>query len=403
MLNVVAELRLVQGVPQVSELASNPDERIRREAIRTLARIGSRGSLGVVMNAANDQSPAVRRTAVRVMGLFGDASAAPFLIDLINGQGMRGKEEDHSVTEAACLALGDLHDPAYVQPLADLLGKGGFFKKGKPDEVRAAAAIALGTIGDPLAVPALEKTAKDQSIMVRTSAERALRRLRGEPTTEPMASDEAAELLLTPGPQERRQPAVVAQSLPFQQPPQPWRPQAPGPGQVTDPSQLPFAPHVIPPQQPPQQQPIPQSAPAQPQTSGGAPPQPDHALPGHTRPSGTPVPPDLAGMWPQGGSLNGHDFPVPPPPEVSIKGPQEAEPQRSQEQAAPPAPAEQTIQDLPDDDYAPGRTDQPSTMERMLGADETPDGEAPPQEPTAPPPAPPQQAPPPDPPPSGWK
>ena len=405
MLNVVAELRLVQGLPQVSELAVNPDERIRREAIRTLARIGSRDSLGVVMNAANDQSIAVRRTAVRVMGLFGDASAAPFLMDLINGQGMRGKEEDHSVTEAACLALGDLRDPAYLQPLSDLLGKGGFLKKGRPDEIRAAAAIALGTIGDPRAVPVLEKMARDQSVMVRSSAEKALRRLRGEPTAAgPLPSDEASALLETPGPQERRQPAVVEQSLPFQQQPQPARREGPPAPQVTDPSQLPFAPHVIPPQSQ-QQKPMPQIAPAQPQAPPpGAPPQPEQALPGHTQPSETPVTPDVAGMWPQGGSLNGHDFPVPPPPEVSIEEPGQAGPERPEKQAAP---EQQTIQGLPDDDYAPGRTDQPSTMERMLGADEKPEGEAPSGGPSSPQPGqpepPPQQPPPPAPPPSGWK
>ena len=78
----------------------------------------------------------------------------------------------------------NLRDPAYVQPPADLIGKGGFFKKRSPDEIRAAAAIALGTIGDPRAVPVLEKTAMDQNVMVRSSAERALRRLRGEPTLE---------------------------------------------------------------------------------------------------------------------------------------------------------------------------------------------------------------------------
>jgi len=99
---------------------------------------------------------------------------------------------------------------------------------------------------------------------------------------------------------------------------------------------------------------------------------------------------------------------VPPAPTVSAEtaaAPLQAAPQNEQ---AVPLPGEQSIAGLPDDDYAPGRTDQPSTMERLLGTDEKPvappeqhlpPGAVPPrdpEEPLLPPPTPP-------PPPSGWK
>jgi len=358
---VVADLRLAEGLPQVSALASNPDERIRREAIRTLARIGSRDSLGVVMNGANDASPAVRRTAVRVLGLFGDSSVAPFLLEIINGQGMRGKEEDHAVMEAACLAVGDLRDSSYVPQLAELMSKGGLFKKGRPDEIRAAAAVALGTIGDPVAIPVLEKAAKDQSVMVHSSADKSLRRLKGGPmAAEPVAPDEEAAVLGLTGPHERRSPTVTPQSLPFQQPPQPVQPEFASQGRdVAAPAQRPFEPHVYPPAAPeaPAQQPVTRQPQPTPPAVDQPPQEPkaEASLPGHTLPSEAPVPPDLAKMWPQGGSLNGHDFPVPPAPPVA------AEPAEVPEQVPPGA--------LPPKD---------------------------PQEPLPPPPAPPTS-------PSGWK
>jgi HEAT repeat protein len=156
-LNVVADMKLTEAAQMVSEMVGNPDERLRREALRSLARIGSADTLPVVLNATNDPSPAVRRTAVRVLGVFGDGSVAPRLLDMIHGQGMRGKEEDQGTMEAAVLALGDLRDPAYVAPLAELLGKGGLFKKGRPDEIKAAACVALGNLGDSSAVPILER------------------------------------------------------------------------------------------------------------------------------------------------------------------------------------------------------------------------------------------------------
>ncbi len=194
-LNVIADLKLVDAVDRVAEMVNHPDERIRREAVRSLARIGAKQSVMPVMNAAtNDQSPAVRRTAVRVLGMFADSSVATYLIDLMNAQGPRGREEDQAVVEAACLALGDLKDPKYVPQLVELLGKGGIFKKARPDEIRAAACIALGSIGDQAVVQALQKAARDPSMMVRSSAEKALRKLSGVVTMpEPVTPEEERE------------------------------------------------------------------------------------------------------------------------------------------------------------------------------------------------------------------
>jgi HEAT repeat protein len=564
-LNVVAELKLVEALPQVTVMASSPDERIRREAVRSLARIGSPESMGTVMNAANDPSVAVRRTAVRVLGLFADASVASFLTDIINGQGVRGKEEDNAVVEAACLALGDLRDKSFVPQLAELLGKGGLFKKGRPDEIRAAACMALGTIGDPAAVPALEKAAKDPVAMVRGSADKSLRRMRGLLVSPEFAGDEevveaaTAEVSAVPS-QAAPEPAPLEQApqgLEPLPPPEPelatpvWEPELP-PGEAPAPPPAPeqaFEPEAVPaleehemsvvepeapqpqPHEPEREAPPYEQAPAAPaqsaydeatdtwrgeeafiapedtlppqagpstieyvikeqgqtvpaapdvQPPGYSPPEPappegtftgastleemilesgdvqeqvgyqpgqpvefpadqpaaveagpstmeeiafegaaaqqpddlagqvefppegppapemgpstleeiaggtpsdpvlpagepgmqepatgEQAMPGHTLPSQSQVPPELVKMWPEGGSLNGHDHPVPPPPEVES-------PQAGR--------AEQQVEGLPDDDFAPGRLDQPSTMERMLGQEDTPGPEWPPRQ-----------------------
>ena len=232
-LNVVADLRIEAGLPLVVELANNPDERIRREAVRTLARIGSADSLETVLNAAGDNSAAVRRTAVRVLGMFGDKSVAGYLVDIINGQGLRGKEEDQGVVEAACLALGDLKETEYVPHLTELLGKGGLFKRSRPDEIRAAACIALGNLGDDSVAGVLEKASRDPSVMVRGSAEKGLRRLRGkrrapetaspddamEPASQPDAAGSFAPETQTGAPQPPE--PLFPQEQPVQVPPEP--------------------------------------------------------------------------------------------------------------------------------------------------------------------------------------
>ncbi len=215
-LNIIADLKLKQAIGPVGEMVNNPDERIRREAVRSLARIGERQSIPVIQAAASDPSAAVRRTAVRVLGMFGDESIAPFLLDMINGQGPRGKEEEQAVMEAACLALGDLHDTKYIPQLTDLLGKGGLFKKARPDEIRAAACMALGAIGDDSVIPVLDRAMKDPSMMVRSSAEKAMRKLGGGiAAPEPLGFEDVAQPGVTP--------AAVTQKGPDQYRPPPHR------------------------------------------------------------------------------------------------------------------------------------------------------------------------------------
>ena len=113
------------------------------------------------------------------------------MLDIINDRGPLGKDEDQGVKEAACLALGDLHDSALIPELGELLSKGGLFRKGRPDEIRAAACIALGNIGDPGAIPLLEKARDESSMMVSSSADKSLRKLKGEITSpEPVGETE---------------------------------------------------------------------------------------------------------------------------------------------------------------------------------------------------------------------
>jgi HEAT repeat protein len=570
-LNVVADLKLTEGLPQVTAMVSNPDERIRREAVRSLARIGSRDSISAVMTAAGDQSIAVRKTAVRVLGMFGDASVAAFLTDTINGQGLRGKEEDQGVVESAVLALGDLRDPSLIPQLMELLAKGGLFKKSRPDEVRAAACLALGNIGDMSALPILEKTAKDPSVMVRSSADKAIKRLKGGVVApEPLAPEEADAVLggaeesfepmparapeeapptdvaawrppeaeepqpveqvpepVTADPEQQPTPEsqpepepVILRSEPEpapvhltpEPPPEPMvtellpppvqlEEQAePTPAELaeteppteiesllgvsqTDPSEEPVQTSPAQPADPtpepssleyliseqnkegaaPETQPVPQEAmpptpddsgppaetydtstlegmlleegpplpeqvpPAEPAPPGQdadagssplemmvqdeesrgparltlAPPEEPGGLPGHTEQSAAAIPPELADLWPEG-SLNGHDYPVPPPPDQEERPSSDAQPF---EQIPEQPPHE--VEGLPEDDYMPGRTDQPSTMERLLDPGEVP-GQEPPAQPQPPgppdqggaPPGPPPASPPP---PSGWK
>ena len=217
-LDALADIKCLGAVEQIGAMVRYPDERIRREAVRSLARIGDPGSLPIVLSAANDSSPAVRRTAVRVLGMFKDPGVADYLFDIIfaSGKGPRAKEEE-GMAEAACLALGDLRDRSLAPRLLELIRKGGLFRKGMPDEVRAAACVALGTMGDQSAVPVLEKAARDANAVVRSSAEKALRKLKGIVTAPEPATPEEIQLAM-----ERKAASQAVPSLPPLEPDAGW-------------------------------------------------------------------------------------------------------------------------------------------------------------------------------------
>jgi len=352
-LNVIADLKLVEAVDEVGGMASNPDERIRREAVRSLARIGSADSLSVVLAAANDHSTAVRRTAIRVLGMFGDSGVAGQLLDIINDRGPLGKDEDRGVKEAACLALGDLHDSTLIPELGELLSKGGIFRKGKPDEIRAAACIALGSIGDPGAVPLLEKARDDSGIMVSSSADKALRKLRGEVTT-PEPAGEKEEPAASGGPATERPVEPYApmfdapEGLPADttEPPEPAVPEAPMPPEVQVPP--PPEPPVAPPPPAPPEPAVPEvQAPLEVQPS---PPEPPVAPP-------PPEPTEIESLEalsspaemdvqlpstepPPAPQYTPPEPPVAPPPPVpavpEVQAPPEVEPPPPQPPVAPP-------------------------------------------------------------------
>jgi len=394
-LNVIAELKLVEAVDEVGGMASHPDERIRREAVRSLARIGSADSLSVVLAAANDQSTAVRRTAIRVLGMFGDGGVAGQLLDIINDRGPLGKDEDKGVKEAACLALGDLHDSILIPELGELLSKGGIFRKGKPDEIRAAACIALGNIGDPGAIPLLEKASDDSSIMVSSSADKALSKLRGEVTSPEPAG-------------ETEEPVVSEKPVTEHEAVEPFAPKFDAPGEPTDENAM-----------LPEQGIREEAAPEEPEVMAAPPTEP---------PVEPPPPPEIETPEPPPAVPEAGVTPPEPPATAvpEVQEPPEAEPPSTEPQYTPPeqpiSPPAQTEAAVPEGQMPPPVAPPPEPTEveslEALASPAEMDVRPPPPEPPAtavpevqeppevepPPPEPPVEPPPVEPPPpSGWK
>src|SRR6266571_4028314 len=116
-----------------------------------------------------DKDRAVREDAAIALGMIGDSSAVPALIEAM---------QDGAVRVRAIMALGMIADPRSVEPLIRVLEGVGINLKGTPmpgcivsEEwfIREQAALALGHINDLRSVPALCQALKDTRLREKAS------------------------------------------------------------------------------------------------------------------------------------------------------------------------------------------------------------------------------------------
>lgn len=134
-----------------------------RTRLRTLflpgAGIDSIRSQRVAMSAARDKRPAVRETAIYILGILESPVAAPVLIEALN-------DPLPSVRMQAAKALGRVHDPAAVPALLNAL-------RGSDEQVGSQIFSALVRL-DRAAVPALMEASTSNTAWVRWQCMRAL-------------------------------------------------------------------------------------------------------------------------------------------------------------------------------------------------------------------------------------
>ena len=136
---------------------------VRREALDSLIRLEA---VEALIEALSNPNEDIRRSAVRAVNNLNDPRALEPLISLL-------EDENNNIRQLTCFALKDLGDIRAVQPLIEVLSDSEKY-------VRKAAVEALGVIGDPRAIEPLKTlltTEQDQDVI--NSIESALRRLEG--------------------------------------------------------------------------------------------------------------------------------------------------------------------------------------------------------------------------------
>jgi len=184
---------------------SDPDERVRKRAVRALGALGERTPIEPLLQALNDQSGRVRGVTVTVLSKVKVRERVPIepLLQMLDNPyggirqaalallarlGERTPVEPllHALSDpsaavrwAAAIALGRLGERAPIEPLEQAFRDHAW-------RVRSAVATAVGALGERAPIALLEQALRDPDRSVRRAAATALGRLGGYAPLEPL-------------------------------------------------------------------------------------------------------------------------------------------------------------------------------------------------------------------------
>ena len=164
--SILGELGDEGAVQLVTSALANPDFRVRREALMSLAKLGGEDSGQLIMASLEDPDATVRAAAAEAAGTLRLERALRPILALLEDTGLSG-DEKAAVQVQALKGLGALGDPGAVQAI-EKRAVGSRFRK-PPTEVRVAAYEALRAIGTPHARELIEKAKDDKDPVVRTT------------------------------------------------------------------------------------------------------------------------------------------------------------------------------------------------------------------------------------------
>jgi HEAT repeat protein len=147
---------------------------MRVAAVTALNDIGTAGAMQALERAVEDVDRDVRIAAVKALAQRMHKGALPRVTQMVKSKDVR--EADRTERLAVFELFGVLCGDGGVAFLDEILNpKGGLFARKEDPELRACAAVALGRIGTPRAQEALQRSAAEKDVVVRTAVNRAMR------------------------------------------------------------------------------------------------------------------------------------------------------------------------------------------------------------------------------------
>jgi len=172
---IAGEIRSPESLAELSLLLQHDEIRVRREAIRSLTKIGGKRAIKILLQTAVDDDQDMRRQAILSLGAMRATAAVPTLLAILKQKGWSQREID--LRKDTIRALGEIRAPEATPELVKILKKKRWLRRQLNDELRAAAAAALGDIGDESTQKILDKATNDRNTGVARAAAQALKQL----------------------------------------------------------------------------------------------------------------------------------------------------------------------------------------------------------------------------------
>ncbi|MCS7049914.1 MAG: HEAT repeat domain-containing protein [Verrucomicrobiae bacterium] len=175
------------ALPVVIEALGDYNNAVRdRAAVIALETLADPKIVSHLLTQTNNVLPASRRIVMYLLGKYGERDRSAAIAALLEGL----RDPDARVRGQAALALGALKARQACNALEEA-------SRDSDDHVRGAATHALGLIGDATALPAVRARLNDEAAFVRAIAAEALNRL-GDHTVQPPEEFRAEELFTYP-------------------------------------------------------------------------------------------------------------------------------------------------------------------------------------------------------------
>jgi len=179
--NIIAILGKIadaRAVEYLTKTLSHPDQRVRKETIKTMGSIGGTVILPHLKKALTDSDPSVRIPVVRILGNSKTEGAKKILLSELLSKDFASK--DFIEKKEFFEAITHWQDQEVNDFLFTTLKKKKIWKKTKNDETRACAAYAIGIIGDKEAIPLLEQAQNSKNKLLKTFSSTAIKQLTTE-------------------------------------------------------------------------------------------------------------------------------------------------------------------------------------------------------------------------------
>lgn len=161
-----------EALPKLFDVARHPDMRVRKEVIKTLARIRHPQVFTFLRDILPEEQDEIRLLIIFSFGIMRSTEAIDDIINILEN------EKNLAIKKEALVALGRIGAEKTFNILKNYAMKKGFFRKAEHKVLRLAAINGLSEIKTSESAEVLEKLLKDSDDDVRDAAFEALQKVR---------------------------------------------------------------------------------------------------------------------------------------------------------------------------------------------------------------------------------